>query len=172
MDGLEQFKTSPRYVYPQSIEQNNPALNPDFVKKLKQGETVGINEEDEDFFQPETQEPIVHRVIGTSELLGTAEYKSHRQSNPCVVITMLFLSMIILAVLTFYAKIMMHYEKQNAFECIYAINLINLILFAIVLKCKGKFNRNKYAGQNLTVTENAEIKAEYNVFHIAKEDRL
>lgn len=47
MDGLEQFKTSPRYVYPKSIEQNNPTLNPDFVKKIKNVETIGINESDE-----------------------------------------------------------------------------------------------------------------------------
>jgi len=66
---------------------------------------------------------------------------------------MLFVSMVIISVLTFYAKIMMHYEKQNAFESIYAINLINLILFAIVLKCKGSINHSRNAGENLTQFE-------------------
>jgi len=85
---------------------------------------------------------------------------------------MLFVSMIIISVMTFYAKIMMHYEKQNAFECIYAINLVNLILFAIVLKCKGSANRKRYAGHNLTQLEAANINGEYNVFAVAKEDRM
>ena len=66
---------------------------------------------------------------------------------------MLFVSMVIISVLTFYVKIMMHYEKQNAFESIYAINLINLILFAIVLKCKGSLNRTRNEGENLTQLE-------------------
>ena len=54
MGGMQQFKTSPRYVYPHSIEQNNPTLKPDFVKNLKNAETPGIREDDEKDEDPET----------------------------------------------------------------------------------------------------------------------
>jgi len=55
MGGLEQFKTSPRMVYPQFIEQKNPTLDPDFVRNIKNIVTVGINEDDEDEVEPPKQ---------------------------------------------------------------------------------------------------------------------
>lgn len=85
---------------------------------------------------------------------------------------MLLLSMIILSGLMFYAKIMMHYEKQNAFESIYAMNVINIILFAIVLKCRGKHIRKRFQNTRLSQGEEEAIRNEYNVFSINKEDRM
>ena len=175
MGGMHQFKTSPRYVYPHSIEQSNPTLKPDFVKNLKNSETPGIREDDEkDDDEPNTPKRKDSSKIheNRKELTQDQEWKINKQSHPCLVLCMLFISMIIISVLTFYAKIMMHYEKQNAFESIYAINLINLILFAIVLKCKGSINKKRTMDQNLTPLELTTMKEEFNVFAVAKEDRL
>jgi hypothetical protein len=149
-------------------------LKPDFVKNLKNAETPGIREADEKDDELDTPKRKIssHVQEARQQLIQEQEWKANKQSHPCLVLCMLFVSMIIISVLTFYAKIMMHYEKQNAFESIYAINLINLILFAIVLKCKGSSNRKKNEGKNLTPVELTTIKEEFNVFAVAKEDRM
>jgi len=50
------------------------------------------------------------------------------------------LGTIIVAIVSFYTKLMVEYEKQNLSEAFYAINTLNLMFFSIVIYYSQKRN--------------------------------
>jgi len=64
------------------------------------------------------------------------EWQGAKQLHPAVAFAFLALGMVILAAITFYTKLMIQFENQNAMEAFYAINGFTLILFTIIILMK------------------------------------
>jgi len=77
---------------------------------------------------------------------------------------------VIVAVVSFFTKIMLEFEKQNLCEAFYAINTLSLIFFTLVLQCahnkdvKSKA-RESIASQDICVSHT------FNIFSISNDDR-
>lgn len=71
------------------------------------------------------------------------EWKIERQFHPCLSQFLFMFGMVIVSIVIFYTKVMIYYEHQNIFESYYAINFINLLLFALTNHIRSIFNKNK-----------------------------
>jgi hypothetical protein len=73
-------------------------------------------------------------------LNALANNESQNQIHPILSLVLLVLAMIILAVVTFYTKLMIQFEGQNQMEAFYAINGFTLLIVAgiIIVKIKGQ----------------------------------